>query len=153
MIPPQHQKKAAWITICIACVAGAEGVRQNAYRDVTGIPTICFGETRNVKITDRKTIEECKTMLEGRVQEFGDQVDKCTLVPLPPTRKAAMVDFAYNLGAGRYCKYIAPQLNAGKTKLACEHLLKYVTAGGITFPGLVSRRKKEYNLCMEGVQQ
>lgn len=151
MIPPQHQKKAAWITLCIACVAGAEGVRQNAYRDVTGIPTICFGETKDVKITDKKTLAECKTMLAGRVEEFGVQVDRCTKVELPPERKAAMTDFAYNEGARTYCKYIAPDLNAGNVKKACDHLLHFTTAGGITFPGLVSRRQAERKLCMVGL--
>lgn len=113
--------------------------------------TICFGETQNVKAGDRKTTAECQTMLEGRLLEFGAAVDRCTKAELPPARKAAMVDFAYNEGAGTYCHYIAPQLNAGKTADACEHLLHFTTAGGVRFPGLVRRRKKERELCMEGI--
>lgn len=151
IIPEQHKKKAAWVAICVALTGGAEGVRQTAYKDVTGLPTICFGETRGVKITDRKTLEECKTMLEGRVEEFGDKVDRCTDVPLPPKRKAAMVDFSYNLGEGTYCKYIAPQLNRGETEAACTHLLKFNHAGGVVFPGLTKRREMERDLCMEDI--
>lgn len=147
------QKGAAWITICVALTSGFEGLRQNAYPDVTGVPTICFGETRGVSMTDHKTKAECQAMLEGRLQEFADGVDRCTKVPLPPARKAAMVDFAYNLGVGRYCKYIAPELNAGKTVEACNHLLKFNRAGGIVFPGLTRRREAERQLCLPNKDQ
>jgi lysozyme len=150
-IPEQHRQKAAWLVICTSLCAGAEGVRQSAYRDVTGIPTICFGETRDVKITDRKTLAECNAMLEGRLQEFANGVDRCVKVDLPPSRKAGMVDFAYNEGTGAFCKYIAPDLNAGNTQKACDHLLHFTTAGGVTFPGLVTRRQNERKLCMEGL--
>lgn len=145
------KQTAGWVAICVACVSGAEGLRQTAYRDVTGVPTICFGETRGVKMTDRRTPDECRTMLEGRVEEFGTEVDRCTKVPLPPARKAAMVDFAYNEGSARYCERIAPELNAGQTRAACEHLLKYNKAAGVVFPGLTARREKERALCMEGL--
>lgn len=151
MIPEQHRKKAAWITICLGCTAAAEGVRQNAYPDVTGIPTICFGETKGVQMGEHRTLDECKVLLEGRLYEFGAEVDKCTKPELPASRKAAMTDFAYNEGSGRYCRNIAPLLNAGRTQEACEHLLLYDKAGGVVFPGLTRRREKERNLCMEGI--
>ena len=150
-IPEQHRQKAAWLVICASLCAGAEGVRQTAYRDVTGVPTICFGETRNVQITDRKTLDECKAMLEGRLYEFGAGVDKCTKVELPPERKAAFTDAAYNLGVGRYCQTFAPLLNAGRTLEACDKLLLYDKAGGVTFPGLTKRRQNERQLCMKGL--
>ena len=148
MIPDQHKKKAAWVAICLTVTAGAEGIRQNAYPDVTGVPTICFGETKGVKFGDRKTVDECKAMLEGRLYEFAAQVDRCTKVELPPTRKAAMVDFAYNLGPGPYCANIAPMLNSGDIQGACDRLLRYNKAGGIVFPGLTKRRQKERELCL-----
>ena len=144
MIPDKAKQPAAWIGACLALTAACEGVRQNAYQDVTGVPTICFGETRGVTMGERKTLDECKAMLEGRLYEFGTQVDRCTKVPMPPARKAAMTDFAYNEGAGTYCRYIAPQLNAGQTAAACDHLLHFNTAGGIVFPGLTRRREWLY---------
>lgn len=144
------KKTATWVSICVACTAGAEGVRQTAYRDPSpaGTWTICFGETRGVQPGDRKTLAQCKAMLEGRLYEFGEQVDHCTVVPLPPKRKAAMTDFAYNAGAGRYCRSIAPLLNAGQVQAACDKLTEYVYAGGIKFPGLVRRREQERGLCL-----
>ena len=147
------QKGAVWVTICIALTGGFEGLRQNAYPDVTGVPTICFGETRNVRMTDHKTKAECEAMLEGRLYEFGKEVDRCTIVYLPPARKAAMVDFAYNLGAGKYCNKIAPLLNAGQTLQACNKILEFNRAGGIVFPGLTKRRIAERELCLPNQNQ
>lgn len=158
MIPDRHKKKAAWLAICLGCTASAEGIRQTAYRDPApaGNWTYCFGETRHpdgrpVRAGDHATRAECEALLEGRLFEFGAAVDKCTTVELPPARKAAMTDFAYNEGAARYCKYIAPQLNAGKTREACDHLLRFNTAGGVVFPGLTKRREVERGLCLEGL--
>lgn len=148
MIPDKAKKPAAWVAICLTVTAGAEGIRQNAYPDVTGVPTICFGETKGVKFGDRKTVDECKAMLEGRLYEFAAEVDRCTKVELPPTRKAAMVDFAYNLGPAPYCTKIAPMLDAGDIKGACDRLLLYNKAGGIVFPGLTKRRQRERELCL-----
>ncbi len=148
MIPEQHQKKAAWIGACLALTAACEGVRQNAYPDVTGVPTICFGETKGVRMGEHRTLDECKAMLEGRLYQFGAEVDRCTKVDLPPSRKAAMVDFSYNLGSSTYCGKIAPMLNAGDVLGACNRLLLYDKAGGIVFPGLTKRRQRERALCL-----
>jgi lysozyme len=145
------KKTVAWVSICTGLCAGAEGIRQMAYYDVGGVPTICFGETRGVKMGDRKTVEECKAMLEGRLYEFAREVEACTTVELPPARMAGFVDFSYNVGSGTYCTKFAPLLNEGKVQAACDKLLLYVKAGGVTFPGLVKRRQAEWKLCMEGV--
>lgn len=150
MIPQQHRKKAAWLAICLSCTAGAEGMRQTAYQDPSPAATwtVCFGETKGVHPGDHHTLAECNAMLEGRLYEFGAGVDKCTTVYLPPKRKAATTDFAYNEGTHRYCEYIAPLLNAGKLQEGCDHLLKFNTAGGIVFPGLTKRRQQERELCL-----
>lgn len=143
------KKTAAWLGTCIALTATCEGVRQTAYRDVTGIPTICFGETAGVELGDHKTLAECKGMLEGRLMEFAAHVDACTdAEALTAKRKAAMVDFAYNVGPTAYCDRIAPLLNMGQFKLACDRLLLYNKAGGVVFPGLTKRREMERELCL-----
>jgi lysozyme len=150
LIPERHKKKVVWIAICLSCTAGAEGMRQTAYQDPSPAATwtICLGETKGVHPGDHKTRAECEAMLEGRLYQFGAEVDSCTKVPLPPKRKAAMTDFAYNEGSYRYCKYIAPKLNAGDVQGACDTLLHFTKAGGIEFPGLVKRRQQERALCL-----
>lgn len=142
------RKAVTWGAIAVSCVAGFEGLRTVAYRDPVGIPTVCFGETKGVKMGDRYTPEQCKDMLEERLIEFAAGVEKCTRVELPPHRKAAAVSFAYNVGTGAYCSStFVRRLNAGEGAAACGELMKWTRAKGIELPGLVRRRKEEMALC------
>ena len=136
--------------ICMACVASSEGLRQYAYRDVGGVWTICYGETKNIQKGDTATIAQCKEMLGARIErDFGPQVDKCVKGPIPPARKAALTSFAYNVGAGAMCRSsVVRKLNAGDVRGGCDALLLYDKAGGKKVPGLLSRRKKERELCL-----
>lgn len=151
MIPDRHKKKAAWFSICVACVAAEEGVRTVAYKDPVGIPTACFGETQGVKMGQTYTLDQCKEMLGARVEEFGRGVDRCVTVPLPPARKAALVSFSYNVGTDAFCRStLVKKMNAGETVAACNELLRWTTARGIKLPGLVKRREQERDLCLQG---
>lgn len=153
MIPEQHKRKAALAAICVACIVPAEGLRRVAYSDPVGIPTICFGETRGVKLGDRATSEQCKEMLSIRVvEDFIPGVERCVKRPMPPEREAAFVSFAYNVGVGRFCESsVVRKYNSGDAVGACDSLLLYTKAAGITLPGLVKRREQERQLCMEGI--
>jgi lysozyme len=154
LIPEQHQKKAAWITLCVACVAGFEGLRTSTYFDVGGIPTVCFGETKNIKVGDKFTPEQCKNMLGDRlIRDFGPGVDKCVHHPLPPPRKAAYTSFAYNVGIKAFCGSTAARKeNAGDIEGACNALMswnKIRVAGVMVYsPGLNNRREEERQLCL-----
>ena len=149
---PKAKQRATWVAICVACTGTFEGLRTVAYRDPVGIPTVCFGETDGVKLGDKFTVEQCKDMLGERVLEFGRGVDRCTKPALPPTRKAALTSFAYNVGVEAYCgSTLVRKLNAGDTMGACNELLKWTKAKGITLPGLVKRREQERAMCMEGI--
>jgi len=142
------KKGAGWAAIAVICVSGFEGVRQVAYRDPVGIPTVCFGETRGVKMGDRHTLDECQGMLIDRLDEFNAGVNRCIRVPMSDSRRAAVVSFSYNVGIGAFCSStFARRLNAGDPK-ACDELLKWTKAKGITLPGLVRRRDEERKLCM-----
>lgn len=149
---PQNKKRAAWITIAVGIVGGFEGLRTVAYLDPVGIPTACFGETQGVRMGDKFTVEECRQMLGERVLEFGNAVDRCITYPMPDKRKAAFTSLAYNIGSEAFCKSsIVRKYNKGDVVGACEAMLLYVKAGGITLPGLVRRREQERTLCMEGL--
>jgi GH24 family phage-related lysozyme (muramidase) len=110
VIPQQHRKKAAIAAICVACIAPAEGLRRVAYSDPVGIPTYCFGETQRpdgtrVQLGDHATTEECKGMLELRVErDFIPGVERCITRSTPDRRKAAFVSLAYNIGVDAFCK-------------------------------------------------
>lgn len=145
----QHKKKLTWAAICVACVAGFEGLRTYAYRDAVNIPTICYGETLGVQMGDKKTEADCKTMLASRLQEFNRGVDRCVHVPMSEARRAAVVSFTYNVGVGALCKStFAKRLNANDPK-ACDELLKWDKAGGRKLAGLTRRRAAERTLCYQ----
>lgn len=148
------QKTTAWVTICVACVAGFEGLRTSTYFDVGGIPTICFGETKNIKVGDKFTPEQCKAMLADRiVKDFGPAVDRCISHPLPPNRKAAYTSFTYNVGASAFCTSSTARLeNEDRYMEACNALMKFnkIRIGGVLIysPGLNNRREEERKLCL-----
>jgi lysozyme len=131
------KKAATWVTICVGCVGGFEGLRTVAYKDPIGIPTYCFGETQrpdgsSVALGDKATLDECKDMLSERVQFFGRGVDSCTKQPIAPMTKAAYTSLAYNIGIAGFCKSsIARKHNAGDYEGACDAFLLYNKAGGI----------------------
>ena len=149
--PQAKGRPAAWLALCAALTFASEGERLTAYYDVGGTITICDGETQGVKPGDTATHAECQAALMRRLQQFADGVDKCTAIVMPAKRKAAMVDFAYNEGTARYCKYIAPSINMEQPKKACDLLMHFDTAKGIVYPGLVTRRRTERDLCMDGL--
>lgn len=131
--------------IAVPLVAKWEGLELLAYRDPVGIWTVCYGETRNVKPGDRHTEAECRIMLARRLLEFHAALHRyftaeTRTARLPPTRDAAYVSFAYNVGvsgAGR--STAVRRLNAGDIRGGCEALGWWNKAGGRVLRGLVNR--------------
>lgn len=151
MIPKQHRKKAAVGALAVSLVAGGEGLRTMAYKDPVGIPTICFGETKGVKMGDRKTPQECQNMLELRLEEFYGNALACLpeLENQSEKRKAAHISLIYNIGGGAYCKSSVVALSrAGHWEAGCDAFLKFRFAKGIPLPGLTNRRKHEREYCL-----
>lgn len=143
------RKLPAWLLACALCVSGAEGLRTVAYRDPVGIPTICFGETKGVKLGDKTSADQCEGLLIKRLGEFEAGVSGCVKVALPDTRRAALVSFAYNVGVPTFCgSTLVRKLNAGDVVGACDQLRRWVYAGSIKLPGLVKRREEERKLCL-----
>lgn len=141
------------MTIAVPFVAGWESIRQYAYYDPVQIPTICWGETENVKMGDYKTREECDALLITRLDSFYQEVDKLVLQPQPETRMAALTSFAYNTGITNFSKStLLKLLNRGEIEKACKELPKWVYAKGIKLNGLVRRRAEEMKLCLIGLE-
>lgn len=135
-----------------AFIAPSEGLRTKAYPDPARptLATICYGETQGVHFGDTKTKEECLQILESRIKDYLGPVDR--MMPgLPDNRRIAYTDFAYNAGVGTLKKSKIPTLeNNGRWKDACNQLIKYVYSNGRVLPGLVKRREKERQLCLNG---
>ena len=147
-------KSAAVLAVCIAVVGTFEGVRTIAYRDVVGVPTICFGETRGIKMGDAKTMAECREMLGTALVEFSAGVDRCLKVKVPDRTYVAFVSFAYNVGVSAFCRStLVKRANAGDLVGACNQLTRWNRAGGRIIRGLTRRRAEEKAMCLEGLAQ
>ncbi|WP_244614134.1 MULTISPECIES: hypothetical protein [unclassified Brucella] len=81
-----------------------EGVENKAYYDKLGrVWTVCAGETKGVKPSDRYTDAQCIKMLEMRLEnDFRQPLRKCirTFDRAPISAQAAMLDLSYNIGTG-----------------------------------------------------
>jgi lysozyme len=154
MAVSRMKRNAGLAAAAIALVGSFEGLRTYAYRDPIGIPTVCFGETRGVKMGDKHSVAECKNMLGTRLIEFETGMTRCMINPaaVPNGAYTAFLSFTYNVGTGAFCKStLNKKLNAGDLRGACNELLKWDRAGGIRLPGLTNRRRAEQKLCLGGV--
>ncbi|MBZ8133209.1 lysozyme [Afifella sp. IM 167] len=139
--------------LAVGFVGGWEGKHNTAYRDIVGVPTICFGETRGVEMGDTATDEECAAMLGDGLVEFEAGIRRCLKNPdqIPDKSYVAFLSAAYNIGQRAFCgSSMARRWNAGNLEGACDALLLWNKAGGRVIRGLVNRRKAERELCLEG---
>lgn len=140
--------------LVVATVGDFEGLRTSAYPDVIGIPTICYGETRGVRLGDRRTVAECKAMLGDRLVEFEGEMRRCLRNPdaIPDRPYVAFLSLSYNIGSAAFCKSsVAKLINAGDLRGACNRLVVFDRAGGRKIAGLTRRRAEERKLCLEGL--
>lgn len=144
---------AAAVAIAAAFIAPWEGVEMKAYRDIVGVPTICYGETRGVKMGDTATLDECKTMLAKGVAEFAAGIAPCLPAALPDKTRAAFISASYNIGIKGFCgSSMSRKAMAGDLRGACDALMLWNKAGGKVVRGLTRRRTAERSLCLEGLQ-
>ena len=151
-------RKALVMTLATAMTVPAEGLRQWAYKDPPGIPSICFGSTKGVKMGDFRTIPECHALLTKEMNEVIDAVDNCRPgLPIPVL--AAFSDASYNIGTKIACSdtlsTAARMLRTGDYAGACQQLLRWdkttIMGTRVALPGLTKRRALNRDVCMTGV--
>lgn len=147
---------AAVVAIALPAVKQWEGRSLVAYRDIVGIPTICDGETRGVKMGDSATPIQCDAMTEATVREFEAGIRPCLPDSLPTETRAAFVVNAYNIGIGGFCRSsMSKKALAGDLPGACQALMNWNKArvNGVLQPvrGLTNRRMAERALCLKGL--
>lgn len=148
---PKTRNAAAAATLSVALIGGFEGLQTTAYLDVVKVPTVCYGETKNVKLGMRFTVAECQSMLEGRLMEFTRGIEACIHRELPVEVWQASISLAYNIGVGAFCGSSAVRLfNSGYTEAGCNAFMKWNRAGGVVWRGLTNRRTIERDLCLKG---
>jgi lysozyme len=159
------KRGGTWLAIAILCVGSFEGLRTSAYRDPVGIPTICFGETRGVKLGDTATTAQCKKLLGDRLIEFDVKFRMCAgdevIELLSPYTHAAYVSILYNTGPGKkgvksgLCQLkgggestMLKLLKAGRIEESCDEFPKWANP---PLPGIKARRLEEQKMCLKGI--
>ncbi len=153
-------RKALVLALATAIAVPMEGLRQYAYKDPVGIPTICFGSIQGVKMGDFRTLPECKALLTKEMTNVIETVDRCR-PNLPPQVLAAFSDAAYNVGEHIACdgarSTAARMLADGNLVGACNQLAAWdkarVAGFLVALPGLTKRRAMERELCLQGVEE
>lgn len=141
----------------VSLVKSFEGFRSQAYRDIGGVWTIGYGETKGVKPGQTITEPEAVAHLEARLNEFAQDVEKLVTVPLTPNQLGALTSFTYNIGIGWptpispeggafYTSTLRRRLNAGDYKSVPAQLLRWNKVNGRVIAGLTRRRQAEVQL-------
>lgn len=136
------------------------------YLDIVGVATACDGITtyQGKPLPRDKTFTEaeCSAMLEHELVIHAKGVMACTpgiaLSDDPVIEKVregprfAAVSLGYNIGVGAYCRSTADKrFDARDYPGGCTALTWFNKAGGRTVNGLVKRRDREYQVCMNGL--
>jgi lysozyme len=127
----------------------SEGFRGSTYLDVNGFPTIGYGHRLLHPDSFPDGIGEAQAaeILVSDVREAEQAVARLVKVALTQGQFDALVDFCFNLGAGRLASStLLMVLNGGRFEAAAEQLLRWDIAGGHENAGLKARREAEFAL-------
>ncbi len=95
----------------------SEGFRSDSYLDIAGVPTIGYGH----RILPGESFphgvqrEQAEAILARDILEAEDHLRRLVKVPLTQGQFDALVDFIFNLGAGRFAaSTLLREINSGK---------------------------------------
>lgn len=128
-----------------------EGFKDTAYRDSAGIWTIGYGTTKikGVPVVQGQTIteKEAEECLEDDLSWAQEAVNQGVKVRLTQGMFDALVSFVYNVGGSAFTtSTLRRLLNGGMYEEASEQFHRWKYAGGKVIPGLVNRRRLEFDL-------
>lgn len=129
----------------------SEGFRDHVYLDVAGFPTIGYGHLVNPSESFPNGIAEPRAaaILANDVGQAEQAVAELVKVALTQGQFDAVVDFCFNLGAGRLAgSTLLRELNAGHYDTAAQQLLSWDHAADVVNAGLKARREAELKLWM-----
>jgi lysozyme len=133
-----------------------EGCKLEAYPDPGsgGEPwTIGYGHTGGIVAGQKCTLEQAKSWLIEDVRESMAVVEGLVKVPMTDEQEMALVDFAFNVGAGNLAhSTLLRLLSKGDFAGAEKEFGKWDHASGRVLAGLTRRRAAEAALFHQGVQ-
>ena len=136
-----------------------EGLYLKQYFCPAGVSTIGWGTTtwwkgEAIPLGATVALEEAQKLLERDLAFFELRVQGLLLKAprTAPESFAALVSFAYNVGAGALAgSTLLRRIKAGDWDGAADQFLRWTMVGGRPLLGLLLRRKAERKLFMEGV--
>ena len=131
-------------------VKRATGISAVPYICPAGFWTIGFG---HLCTADHPAINEAQAELylaQDLIIALNATLRYCPILALePPSRLAAIVDFTFNLGAGRLqTSTLRHRINQKDWISATSELRRWVHGGGKVLPGLVLRREADVALLL-----
>ena len=131
----------------IELIKAHEGLRLAAYICPSGVPTIGYGHTYNVKMGDRITEEQAEKFLIDDLAVAEREVNRYGL-NLTQNQFDALVSFVFNVGVGNFrSSTLLKRLKANPNDPDIANQFKrWVYGGGKVLPGLVRRRNDEAKL-------
>ena len=127
----------------------SEAFRSRTYLDAAGLPTIGYGLQLVHPQCFPNGISEAQgaEILVKDLRDAEQAVGRLVKVALTQGQFDALVDFCFNLGAGRLAvSTLLRELNAGHHDAAAQQLLAWDHAGGAVNAGLKARRQAEFDL-------
>ena len=127
----------------------SEGFRERIYDDVAGFRTIGFGHRLmpGEEYPNGITLPRGNAILSADLILAEKAIERLVKVPLTQGQFDALVDFVFNLGAGRLASStLLAYLNAGKYDDAAWQLLAWDHAGSREIASLRQRREAEFQL-------
>jgi len=127
----------------------SEGFRSHTYLDVAGFATIGYGHRLlpGEFFPDGISQALAEQILAGDVHQSEQAVLRLVKVALTQGQFDALVDFCFNLGAGKLStSTLLKDLNAGQYEAARGQLLRWDHVGTQENAGLKARREAEFQL-------
>ncbi|HLY41879.1 MAG TPA: lysozyme [Terracidiphilus sp.] len=127
----------------------SEGFRTQTYLDIAGLATIGYGHRliHPECYPNGITEAQAENILAWDLREAEQAVDRLVKVSLSQGQFDALVDFVFNLGAGRLAaSTLLSDLNGGNYPAAAQQLLRWDHSGDREIPALKTRRAAEFQL-------
>jgi lysozyme len=127
-----------------------EGIKLNAYKCPSSIPTIGVGNTyylngNKVKIGDKITLPQAMELFESLLPKYEKTVLNAIKVPLTQNQFDALVSFCWNCGSSKTLFKMINE-NFSEMNIVNWWVSHYIMGGGKVLNGLVRRRKAEATL-------
>lgn len=142
-IPPMYANQGALAEFLKA----EEGLRNEAYLDSAGVPTIGYGSTYGVKMGDKLSDAQANQQLMKDIAVAEEDYNNLVDVDLNPNQQNAVKSLLFNIGGPQFANSRArAALNAGDFDTFQKEASEFRMADGEVLPGLEARRAREMDL-------